>query len=258
MTPTAAGPNRPRRLLLSIHDVSPRHVHQVETLHGHLRRDGDAPLALLVVPDFWEQAPIVAGTPFARRLHRWAAEGNELFLHGYTHSDAAVHASPAVRFKARHMTAGEGEFLGLNRAEAMARIVKGRKLLEDITGSPIAGFVAPAWLYGAEAKVALSDAGVALAEDHWRVWEPVAGRVLATSPVITWATRTPGRMASSLLVAAIARHAPLPRVMRIGVHPNDCNEAAVMRSIASTVRHVRRSHRPSRYGSLAGDLACGS
>lgn len=259
MTPTVSAPRRPpRRLLLSIHDVSPRHAREVETLHDHLRADGEVPLAMLVVPDFWKEAPIVAGSAFARQLRRWADEGNEMFLHGFTHHDRVTHASRVARFKARHMTAGEGEFLGLTHDEARALIVRGRRIVEDAIGRPIAGFVGPAWLYGHGAHAALTSEAIPLAEDHWRVWQPRDGRTLARSPVITWATRTPGRMASSLLVAAFARRLPLPRVMRVGVHPGDCTEPSVMLSIAATVAQLRRSHRPSRYADLARDAACAS
>ena len=258
MTSTVPRSVAPRRLLLAIHDVSPRHAREVEVLRGHLRADGDAPLALLVVPDFWTAAPIVPGSAFARRLRAWADGGDEIFLHGFTHADGARHASRLDRLKARHMTAGEGEFLGLDREEATARIVRGRRLLEDIIARPIAGFVAPAWLYGQGAKAALKDQRIALAEDHWRVWRPADGRTMSRSPVVTWATRTPGRMASSLAVAALVRTVPLPRVVRVGVHPGDCGEPVVMRSIARTVRTLRRSHRPSGYGALAEDLPCAS
>lgn len=227
-------------------------------LHRHLRTGGEAPLAMLVVPDFWNEAPIVSGSPFARQLRRWADEGNEMFLHGFTHADRALHVSRLAQLKARHMTAGEGEFLGLVRSEAGARIARGRRIVEDAIGRPIAGFVAPAWLYGKGAHAAMADEAVALAESHWRVWEPVSGRTLARSPVITWATRTPRRMASSLAVARLARTLPPPRVMRVGVHPGDCGEPAVMSSIAATVAKLRRSHRPSRYATLIEDVACAS
>lgn len=248
----------PKRLLLSIHDVCPRHEGAVDRLRDLLVESGGPRMAMLVVPNFWNTSPIVRGSPFAARLRAWAEQGVEIFLHGYVHRDEVNHASPVARFKARHLTAGEGEFLGLGHFEATIRIEMGRRLLEDVTGGPIAGFVAPAWLYGRGARAALADAAIDMAEDHWRVWDPTTGATLAFSPVITWATRTRERMASSLAVAAVARRFAPFRVMRVGVHPGDCGEAEVVASIADTVARLRRSREVSRYAQLRQDAACAS
>ncbi|RST30050.1 DUF2334 domain-containing protein [Sphingomonas ginkgonis] len=244
-------PAAERRLLLSIHDVSPRHEREVDALLGLLEPHARDRLALLVVPDFWNEAPIAAGTPFATRLRGWADRGFEIFLHGWSHRDDSSHSGAGARFKARHMTAGEGEFLGLSSVEAGRRIARGRALLEDIIGSPVAGFVAPAWLYGDGARAALEQARMPLAEDHWRVWAPDRGsRELARSPVITWASRSWPRRASSLLVAAGARSLPMPQLMRLAVHPGDTRHANLRASIAKTVARLASTHRPSRYAEL--------
>lgn len=253
MTSPVADARDPRRLLLSIHDVSPRHDAAVARLFDHLG-GADTPLALLVVPDFWHDAPIVSGSPFARRLRDWAAAGHEIFLHGFYHRDDSRHQSRAAQFKARHMTAGEGEFLGLDADEADRRIAEGRRIVEDAAGTAITGFIAPAWLYGPGAHAALKDRAIRIAEDHWRVWDPVSDATLARSPVITWATRTRMRTASSLAVGLLARTLPAPRIMRVGVHPGDVTKASVMRSIDATVRALKRTHRPSSYAALRGDF----
>lgn len=206
-------------------------------------------LAMLVVPNHWGDAPIIRGSPFATRLRDWASSGVEMFLHGFYHRDDCAHASGASRLKAQLMTAGEGEFLGLSRAEASDRIAKGRHLIEDVIGRTIDGFVAPAWLYGEGAMEALHDAGVALAEDHFRVWSPATGRQLASGPVITWASRTRMRLASSLLAAAALRHAPL-KVLRVGVHPPDVRHPALVRSIDRTFRSAAAKRRAGRYSDL--------
>jgi predicted deacetylase len=147
------------------------------------------------------------------------------------------------------MTAREGEFLGLSRSEADQRITAGRKLVEDVIGRNIDGFVAPAWLYGRGACEALQEAGLPIAEDHFRVWSPASGRQLARGPVITWASRTPMRLASSLAAAAALRHAPI-QVLRIGVHPPDVRHPALVASIEKTLASVARSRRPGRYSDL--------
>lgn len=238
-----------QRLLASIHDVGPRFEREVDTLFDAVTSaTGSERLAMLVVPDHWDEAPLSADRPFRARLRGWADAGVEMFLHGWRHRDDA----PAKSFRQRHMTAGEGEFAALDEREAGALIARGRALVEDAIGRPVAGFIAPAWLYSDGAKAAVRAAGFAVAEDHLRVWRPRDGAVLARGPVVTWASRSPVRIASSLAVAAVAR-TPLWRfpTVRVAVHPGDTHVPALMRSIDATLRHFARTHAPSSYAALA-------
>jgi len=242
-----------RLLLTSIHDVGPRSESQVDALRDHLGAHVPVEtLAMLVVPDHWGEAPLCAGTPFAARLRQWADAGSEMFVHGWYHRDTTEHESLAARMKAKHMTASEGEFLGLDEATAYRRMTEGRALIEDIIGRPVAGFIAPAWLYGPGAHAAMARAGFALAEDHWRVWQPGADeRPLARGPVLTWASRSKPRIASSLLAAwALPPLLRRQAVARIAVHPGDTGVPALLRSIRRALARVTRSHRPARYADL--------
>jgi predicted deacetylase len=236
-------------LLASVHDVSPRFEGEVDRLLELLAPHVGERLAMLVVPNYWGEAPIVAGSPFATRLRGWADAGIEMFLHGYFHRDQSRHQGSADRLRARFMTAGEGEFLGLCRDDAAARIAEGRALVEEVIGRPIDGFVAPAWLYGAGALTALVECGIPLAEDHMHVWSPRSGATLARGPVITWASRTRTRLVSSLIAAAALRRAPL-QVLRIGVHPPDCRHPALVRSIDKTFSIAGKRRRAARNSDL--------
>jgi predicted deacetylase len=158
------------------------------------------------------------------------------------------------------MTAGEGEFLSLSQTEAASRMQAGKILLEDILGRPVAGFIAPAWLYGPGALAALDEVGFALAEDHMKVWAPGQAtlgpltrdqRVLSRGPVVTWASRSPGRIRSSLAFAALARIAlPVLPTLRVAVHPGDVTVPALLGSIDATVARFATTHRPARYATL--------
>lgn len=238
-----------RLLLASIHDVSPRFEGEVDRLLELLRPYVGNRLAMLVVPNHWGSAKIVPGSPFATRLRRWADDGIEMFLHGFFHRDESAHAGTANRIRARFMTASEGEFLGLSRNEASARIEAGRTLIEQVIGRPIDGFVAPAWLYGNGALEALQEQEIRIAEDHLRVWSPSSQRQLARGPVITWASRTRMRLVSSLLAASLLRRARL-QVLRIGVHPPDGNHPTLVRSIEKTFQTATATHRVARYVDL--------
>lgn len=206
-------------------------------------------IAMLVVPNHWNDSPIIPGSPFATRLRRWADEGVEMFLHGFYHRADVSPGNSRDRLRARYMTAGEGEFLGLDRDEAERRIANGRALLEDVVGRPITGFIAPAWLYGRGALEALTSTGIRLAEDHWRVWSPSTGRTLVSGPVITWASRSRPRLLSSLAAAAVVRRLPM-QVLRVGVHPPDVRSPALLRSIDATLSAALISRTPARYSSL--------
>ena len=241
---------RNRFLLPSIHDVSPRFEGEVDRLRELLAPYVGARLTLLVVPDHWGDAPIVPGSPFATRLRGWSDEGLDIFLHGYFHRDETRHQTAGDRMRARYATAGEGEFLGLSREQAARRIADGRALIEHVIGRPIDGFVAPAWLYSRGTLEALEDCAMPLAEDHFRVWSPATGDQLARGPVITWASRTRLRLASSLAAAAMLRRAPL-EVLRIGVHPPDCRHPALLRSIEKTFKIACRGRSAAAYSALA-------
>lgn len=239
-------------LMLSLHDVSPRFESDLDRLRNLFAARGVADqLALLVVPNHWNTAPIHGGSPFATRLRRWAEEGNEIFLHGWTHQDNTAHRNLLDRFRARHLTSREGEFLGLDRATAVSLLRDGRWLLEDITGFAVSGFIAPAWLYGKGAMQALVDTDMPLAEDHMRVWEPGTGRTLCRGPVITWASRSTARIRSSTAFATLAR--PLlstVRHVRLAVHPGDAQVPVLMDSIEGTLDHFLRRRTVGRYADL--------
>ena len=241
----------PRRLLVSIHDVAPRFEGQVDRLADHLTRAGSPRFAMLVVPRHWASPPLLRGSPFATRVRSWSDAGVNLFVHGWTHRDEHPHGGRWDIWKARHLTAGEGEFLGLGGSEARERMRRGRELLEDITGRAPAGFIAPAWLYGSGALSALRDEGFALTEDHRRVWRPRDGAVLARGPVVTWASRTIARTRSSLAFAAFARRVlPWQKTIRVAVHPGDTLKPELMASIERTIGTFVRTHRPGHYHEL--------
>ncbi|PZO73064.1 MAG: DUF2334 domain-containing protein [Sphingomonas taxi] len=241
-----------KRLLVSIHDVSPTFAEPIAMLAERVEAILGGPrFAMLVVPDHWGAARLDRSPAFARQLRAWADAGIEMFLHGWFHRDASDHRNAASVLKARYMTAGEGEFLGLDAVEAEHRMRAGRDMVEQAIGRSVAGFIAPAWLYGPGAHAALKACDFALAEDHFRVWQPATGAIVARGPVVTWASRSPARTASSLAVAAAARVLPdwMP-TMRVAVHPGDVTKDSLLTSIDRTLRTLAERRTVSRYADL--------
>lgn len=241
-----------RRLLASVHDVSPVHARRLERLVPVVEDIvGAGKFALLAVPDFHGAGGINSDRAFAARLRGWSDVGCEVFLHGFHHRDISKHNGLAARLKARHLTAGEGEFLGLEYDSATGLLRDGRNRIEDVIGRRVAGFIAPAWLYGPATLQAIKDLDFELAEDHFRVWHPPSGRILTRGPVITYASRSRVRIASSVAWSRIASFArKLGRNVRIGVHPHDVEVPALLNEIERALQIVAASHLPSHYSDL--------
>ena len=241
-----------RKLIIAIHDVGPAFAAPVQLLTDRIETLVGRPrFAMLVVPDHWGMAPLGAHPAFQARLRCWADAGVEMFLHGWRHRDETPHEKLFDRLRANSMTAGEGEFLGLTASEAIRRMREGRDIVEQAIGRSVSGFIAPAWLYGPGARSAMRDVGFAIAEDHFRVWRPANDEVLARGPVVTWASRSRARTASSLAVAAIARagFGRMPTV-RVAVHPGDVTKPALLASIDRTIARLSRDRCVSRYADL--------
>ena len=86
-------------------------------------------------------------------------KGSEIVLHGFFHQRARPNERPRAKMVTRFYTADEGEFFDLDYAEAL-RLISEAKDEFRAQGFRPRGFVAPAWLLGAEAERAVIDAGM--------------------------------------------------------------------------------------------------
>ncbi|MDA5194196.1 polysaccharide deacetylase family protein [Govanella unica] len=245
-----------KRLLVSIHDVAPSHFARLERIVPFLEETNGigTRYSMLVVPDFWRKGHLRDDPAFCAWLRARAAAGVEMILHGYYHRDETPHTSWGQSLKASALTAREGEFLGLSRAEALARMQQGKAELEDILGQAVKGFIAPAWLYSAGTKDALKDANMMFAEDHWRVWLPGQDRVVAKGPVISYASRSKSRIASSLLWSRLATTLLRPLdTVRLAVHPHDFDIPSLITETHRALGVLQQNRQLSYYYELAAD-----
>lgn len=233
---------------VSIHDVSPAWAREVDVALDMCHEAGVRP-ALLVVPDFHGRAPLAEDAPYQARLRELQASGHEVYLHGYFHraraweehaaataSDGGAGLSGRVRhlFAQRVVSGGEAEFSDVSRDEAEERLDRGERVLRD-AGLDIQGFVAPAWSMPAWVLPLLGRRGYAFTEDHTRVYDPARGASRA-SVVLNFASRSPGRLFSTVAYCRAAR--PLRRILpaRIAIHPADMRFALLRSEVASLLR----------------------
>lgn len=234
-------------LLVSIHDVAPPNLPEVQRLWQLCRNAGVVP-ALLVVPDWHGSAPIERDADFLAWLRGVVSEGAEIILHGERHDEAGRPRTLGDELRAAGRTAREGECLTLDAPALEALVARGLARLKTLGFSAL-GFVPPAWLMRADARGGIYAAGLSLTEDETAIY--LAGGHRVASPALRWSTRTPFRARASVSVAGwrwrFQRRAP---VIRIALHPGDLNHPAVAGSVARALDHWT-SHRAARsYASL--------
>jgi uncharacterized protein len=226
-----------RCVAVVLHDVAPA----TWATYRPLLRELDAwrvPLTLLVVP-WWHGGVRVGDDPAWRAaLDARVARGDEIALHGWRHLDEGpAPRSPYGWVRRRVLTAGEGEFAALSSVQAAQRLAAGRAALEEC-GWHAEGFVAPAWLLGASAAAAVRAAGFSYTSDRTALyllpnWRRVSAPTLVASPRSA-ARRFVSRAWNRWQLATAVR-APL---LRIGIHPGDCQHPAQLRRWRAVLREV--------------------
>jgi uncharacterized protein len=222
---------------VSIHDVSPAWKRQFELALEMCAAVGAKP-ALLVVPNFHERWPLDAHPDFCARLRALQAAGHEVFLHGFFHkATSAPRRDLRWLYAQKIVSGGEAEFRDVTPAQAETRLDDGEAMLAR-AGLRVDGFVAPAWAMEDWLLPMLARRGNAFTEDHLRVYDPSAGKKRA-SVVLNYASRTPGRLLSSVVWCRIAKHARFAFPARIAIHPKDMDFALLRRETQALLAWAR-------------------
>ncbi len=229
---------------VSIHDVSPAWAREVGAALALCRAAGVRP-ALLVVPNYHGQAPLLEDASFVAQLRLLQGEGHEIYLHGLTHRSGARReaGSGAGRlswlFAQRVVSNGEAEWMGLPPEEGERRLDAGERVLRE-AGLRTDGCVAPAWSMPRWLLPMLAARGVTYTEDHLRVYDPAHGRS-RVSIVLNWASRSPARLLSSASYCRMAEQARalLPVPVRIAIHPTDMHYLFLRREVERALRQAR-------------------
>lgn len=229
---------------VSIHDVSPLWEREIDVALDMAHARGAKP-ALLVVPNFHGKAPLGDHPKYVDRLRALEADGHEIYLHGFYHRSRAwddVGARDAAeergtRARLRHLFAqkvvsgSEAEFSDVSEAEAVKRLDDGERVLRD-AGLKWTGFIAPAWSMPSWVLTLLGERGYRFTEDHLRIYDPSTGRK-KPSVVLNYASRTPGRLLSSVAWCRVARPARALFPARIAIHPADMRYALLRHEVES-------------------------
>jgi uncharacterized protein len=234
-----------RSVCISVHDVAPATWPRCARLLAMLDACGAGPVTLLVVPDFHQRGRIDRHPWFVRAIDERRARGDEVALHGYYHEDdAPPPRGPRAWIERRVLTQREGEFAALDAEEALARLERGAALMAEL-GWPVRGFVAPAWLLGRGARIALARGGFAYTTTRSGIYR-LPDWTYTFSPSLVCTVRSAWRrsMSQALNAAtfALARRGP---VLRLSLHPVDAEHPEVMAQWRGWVARALRTHAPA-------------
>ena len=220
-----------KKLVVSLHDVSPLTQPACENILAGLSRLGVRQCSLLIIPNHHAIAPITRHDSFRSWLLRKIELGNEPVLHGYFHQRPTRRTDRWYsKITTEIYTAGEGEFFDLSFDSAARFLGYGLEDLAFLNRKPT-GFVAPAWLLSDTAEQAVRDAGFAYTTriGSVRIFE---GCRELKSRSLVWSTRAFWRITASLcwnhLLGIAKSGAPL---LRVSIHPGDFHERPVWEQV---------------------------
>jgi predicted deacetylase len=239
-----------RALVVSIHDVAPSTRVKVEKILASLASGGVHTCSLLVVPDYHRLGRSLADRRFCSWLHALAANEHEIVIHGFFHQRARRRdENTRAKIVTRIYTADEGEFFDLGYGEALHLI---RTAQEDFKahGFHPTGFIAPAWLLGAEAERALIDAGMSYTTTLRTVRDFDRGRTISSQSLV-YSVRSGVRRISSLAWnRSLFRRLTSNPLLRLGIHPPDIDRAAIWKQIGEIVSEALLDRRAMTYRDL--------
>ena len=236
-----------RALVVSIHDVAPVTRSPVERMLAQLDRAGVPHCSLLVVPDYHRTGRSLGDPVFTEWLRDLGAQGHEIVIHGYYHQRAR-RAGESTRQKlvTRVYTADEGEFYDLAYAEAL-RLIRDAQNEFAAHGFHPAGFIAPAWLLGAEAERAAIDAGFRYTTTLRAVRDFASGEEFVSQSLV-YSVRSAWRCTVShfwnrMLFRRLMRN----QLLRLSLHPPDIDHPRIWRQITALVAKALCDRQPMTY-----------
>lgn len=234
---------RPPAFIVSLHDVSPASWLLYRDFIGWLDRQGGIRSSLLVVPDFHRRAPISRDAAFCRALDERQKHGDELVLHGYTHTDDAPPPRSPGGILHRRILTHEGEFAALGWEESTRRIQAGLSLCREF-GWQVDGFVPPGWVSNPHSRRAIDEGGFRYRTDTQALYALPEGRRFEM-PTLVMSSRSAWRRR---LFAALNRRR-LDRyrdatMIRLALHPVDLrhdSSRCFWRGVIEQLQETRRS-----------------
>jgi predicted deacetylase len=247
MPVAGTGAEARRSLIISLHDVAPSSWDITKKILAEVGRIGGSACSVLVVPDYHHEGSMVGNQPFVSWLRELESDGHEIVIHGYFHErPRQVAESLYGRFMTRVYTQDEGEFFDLDYEEATQRITRARDEFRAAGLKPH-GFIAPAWLLGAEAERAARDCGMEYTTRLGAIRDLRSGKDFPARTLV-YSVRNQWRRQVSLCWNGLLRQMTrCDWLLRVSIHPVDYLHPAVWRQICGSITQMASQRNPTTY-----------
>jgi predicted deacetylase len=218
-------------LVVSVHDVAPATQSAVEEIVKQLARHHAPVCSLLVIPNYHHRGSFAEDRGFVRWLQDLEAQGHEIVIHGYFHERPRRNGeSLPEKFFTRLYTKDEGEFYDLDYDEAFRRITQAREEFAKAGLTP-RGFIAPAWLLGAAAERAATEAEMEYTTRLTGVRDLRSGDNFPARTLV-YSVRSGWRRLASLAWNGVLAHQLAGAALaRVSIHPTDRDHPEIWQQI---------------------------
>ena len=236
-----------KSLVVSLHDVSPRRFDASRRIVKELHELGLQACSLLVIPNHHHQGHFANDPEFCDWLRLQKDAGCEVVAHGYFHARPARDGEGILsRLTTSVYTAGEGEFYDIDFSAADTLLRKMRAEFAAAGFEP-RGFIAPAWLLSAGAEAALRGQQWEYTTRLATVTDFLCNRVFRSQSLV-WSVRTAWRSRCSIVWnASLFRWLARNSLLRVSIHPVDCDHPGVWRQIRALLTAALEEREPLTY-----------
>ncbi len=226
--------------LLELHDVSPHYRKEFLKALDLLEEVGIEKFSLLVVPYFWEMAPLGEDKDFVSFIKSLPAE---VVLHGYTHKGRK-------RFKDLLWTDGEGEFGGLDLISTYEKVYLALELM-DYLGLKTEFFVPPAWIGNPYLEDVLYSLGFRAVAYRWYIKDLGTEKIIK-SPVLSFSNRYLFSWLSIKLLPELEKLYKRHKILRLAIHMADLRDERKTLLWREILGRIKERRRCVSYGELFG------
>ncbi len=243
-------PRAPGTIAVAVHGIEPATFERCALIRDWLSDQGIDRVTLLVIPAR-DLHPVGERAP---GMVEWLGErrraGDSIAQHGFQHSCSRTRV-PQLRMLARAQGHSGGEFVGLDCEETRRAVHAGWRVLK-LAGLEPDGFVAPAYAYTADLRLALSVRFQWWAELlRVRAAPGRAHRTVKAPMAPAWSLASSGQLGGLIAPRRLLVGARLPvSTLRIDVHPADLQHPRRIIALEHVLARAAQRRTPVTYSEL--------